>query len=103
MTMNAKRIARKARMILSHPRVTFIMGFLLLFAGICEISETVIEEFLGFEVHAAHGLMLFGLSQIIVSLTHVVEGVEGIGIVASEEEIEEKIGKMSTKADAEGV
>jgi uncharacterized membrane protein len=90
-TVNTKSIARKIRFILTRPHVAIIMGFLLLFAGICEISETVIEEFIGFEVQTAHALIVFGLSQIIVAFTHVVEGLEGIGIATAEQKIENEI------------
>jgi len=98
--MNEKfrQAARKLRNILSKPHVTILMGILLLFAGICEISETVIEEFLGFEVKTAHALIIFALSQIIVAFTHVVEGVESMGLVAVEEKLEDSI-KAASKSD----
>jgi hypothetical protein len=76
---------------LNKPKVTLVVAFLLLFAGIGEIADTVIEEILGFEVHSAHGVIIFATSQMFVALTHILEGMEDVAIVAEAQEVKEEI------------
>ena len=83
-----RRLLHRVGRFLARPQVRLIVGFLLLFAGICEISETVIEEFIGFDVKMAHGMMIFALSQVFVSITHILEGIEDFTIVAEIENVD---------------
>lgn len=77
--------------ILALPQVSLGIGCLLLFAGICEIFETVLEEIIGYEIKTAHGLIIFALSQISIAATHVLEGIEDVSILAETEEIRKDV------------
>jgi uncharacterized membrane protein len=83
-------VLHKIGVYLAKPRVRLLVGFLLLFAGICEISETVIEEFIGVEVRMAHGMIVFALSQVFVAITHILEGIEDFTMVAEIEGVHQK-------------
>lgn len=85
MKTNIRRTINRMGKFLSKPKVSIVVGFLLLFAGVCEIMETTL---LGFEVDAAHGMMIFAASHIVISLTHILEGVEDFAIVAEVAEVE---------------
>ena len=89
--MKLRSTLRRIGKFLSRPQVTLVVAFLLLFAGLCELGETVFEEFLGVEVRAAHGIMLFAISQIFISLTHILEGIEDFAIVAEAEEVKREV------------
>jgi len=60
------------------------MGFIYLNTGILEVFEIATEEFLGFNMKAQHGLMIFGINQILISCTHIIDGLETIECVENE-------------------
>jgi len=50
------------------------MGVLLIVTGVFELFEDTFKDIFGFEVHAHHGIIIFGLFQALHALTTIVEG-----------------------------
>ena len=69
------RILRK---MIRSPYFTLGLGIMLLLCGILEVVETVLEDFIGLEVHSRHGLMIFGIGQILKAFTDIFEGTDNI-------------------------
>ncbi len=74
---------------LKKPGFTMFMGFMLIIAGIIEIAEVVTVEFIGFDVETHHIIILFGFNQLILAISHMIEGMEDVELIREEEEIEE--------------
>lgn len=62
--------------ILKSRYMNMIVGIILIFCGIMEITETALEAFLHVEVGAHHGVIIFGLQQVLISITEIIEGAE---------------------------
>lgn len=69
-----KTIADKLGRFLKSPPMNMILGMALLFVGSMELAETTLEDVLGFEIGAHHGIMLIGLVQGLKALTEMIEG-----------------------------
>jgi hypothetical protein len=54
--------------------MTMAMGIILIFCGLMEIVETSLEAFFDVEIGAHHAVIVIGIQQILLSITHVVEG-----------------------------
>jgi hypothetical protein len=88
---------------LAKPQVNIVVALLLLYAGICELGETAIEEMFGLELKAAHGLMLFAVKQVFIALTDILEGLEDLVIVAEAKEINDEVGEVNKQHEARGI
>lgn len=78
-----KTIAKIGKM-LKHPKFMLIMGSAILLAGVIEVFEITTMEFFGFDIGAEHVILLFGFNQVVIALSHMVEGFENISMVQEE-------------------
>lgn len=79
---NRKSVLLNLKRIFSDPRFNLVLGVLLFAAGILEIFDTVIEDILHIEIKTAHGIMIFSISQIVISFTHIFEGIDNMAKMA---------------------
>jgi hypothetical protein len=77
--------------IILSPHFSMGLGIVLVLCGILEMSETLIEQFMDLDVKGHHGLMIFGLGQIMKSLVDILEGAEGLVIAKVAKTVEEDI------------
>ncbi len=86
-----KKIQRGLKKFLESPKTSLAIGIMLLAAGIFEATETmiekVVEELLGFDIGAHHGVMIFGLSHILLAVVHILEGLEHVGVAEMEKDV----------------
>ena len=74
-----------------------------LYDEVREVYETVIEKMFGIELKAAHGLMLFAVKQVFISLTDILEGFENLAIVAEAKEVKDELGEVNKQHEARGI
>lgn len=86
-----KKLAVKIKQLIRNPIVTMVIGLLMVICGLFEAIETTFEKFLGFNIGAHHGIILFGSIQVLYALLLMVEGLENIGVAAEESELEREI------------
>ena len=84
-------LSRKLHHFLVNPRFTLCMGLMLIICGVLEGMETVFESFIGLEIKGYHGIILFGLSQVVLSVIHIVDGLTEFTVSEVEKEVEEII------------
>jgi hypothetical protein len=101
--MQTRSILTRVGKFLAKPQVNIVVALLLLYAGICELGETVIEKMFGLELKAAHGLMLFAVKQVFISLTDILEGLEDLAIVAEAKEVNDELGEVNKQHEARGI
>ena len=78
----------RIRRFVKNPYVLMFTGFALLLTGIFEATETVFEEFIGFDIKSYHGVIVFGAVKILDSIASVIEGTEKIECECIEAESE---------------
>ncbi len=83
------KITKKLKAILKSPYFSLIMGAILIFCGIMETAEFALEHFIGIEIGTQHGLIIFGMSHILISMIHIVDGLENISLSQLEKEVQE--------------
>lgn len=74
-----KTIADKLGRFLKSPSMNMALGLMLLFVGSMELAETTLEDVLGFEIGAHHGIMLIGLVHGLKGLIEMIEGGREVG------------------------
>lgn len=92
-----KKLRKKLRKIIRSPYFSVGLGVMLLLCGVLEAVETVLEDFMEIEVRTHHGLILYGIGQIMKALTDVFEGTEGLVVMEAAEEVEEEIEALESK------
>lgn len=86
--------------IVHHPRYSLVLGLVLMFCGILEGVETVIEDFFEINVEGQHGIIIFGFGAVLKSLSDILEGSEEI-LVTEEVSmaLNQRDGKGSSNTD----
>ena len=79
-----KKTITKIGKMLKHPKFMLVMGSAILLAGVIEVFEIATMEFFGFDIGAEHVILLFGFNQMVIALSHMVEGIENISMVEEE-------------------
>lgn len=82
---------------ISSPYFSLGLGAVLVLCGILEMTETFLERFMGMEVKAHHGLLIFGLGQFMMSMVHILSGAEGLVVVETAKTLEEEIKEFEKK------
>ena len=59
---------------LEHPSVGLTLGLVLVGMGVFDLAETVLEETIGFEIGAHHGVILLGIVHGLKALTELTVG-----------------------------
>ncbi|PKK89032.1 MAG: hypothetical protein CVV64_16225 [Candidatus Wallbacteria bacterium HGW-Wallbacteria-1] len=79
--------------------VSLFIGVLLVLAGVFELCETAFEAYLGHNIVMAHAVIIFGFSQVMTAIVHILEGTENLVEIAEEKIIAEKEKKLEQKMD----
>jgi hypothetical protein len=79
------------------PHFSMGLGIVLVLCGILETTETFIEQFMVIDVKGHHGIIIFGLGQIMKSLVDILEGVEGLVVAKDAKTLEEEIKEFEKK------
>jgi hypothetical protein len=66
-----------ARIVDSH-HGKVVIGVIVVIASIFDVTETTIEKYLGVEIEAEYGIIIFGFAHILKGITDAMEGAESI-------------------------
>jgi peptidoglycan biosynthesis protein MviN/MurJ (putative lipid II flippase) len=79
---------RRVKHFVGDSRVQLATGLILIVTGVVEIFESAFVEMFGWSVGAHHGVIVFGIVQVLYALTEILEGFENIEIAELSEEVE---------------
>lgn len=97
MNSNLKRFIIRLKGIIRAPQVTLVIGILMVVCGFFEAVETTIERFLDHDIGAHHGIILFGLIQVLYAFILMIEGVENMGTAVEESRLEGEIEELKLR------
>lgn len=92
-----KRFILRLKSLIKAPQVTLIIGLLMVVCGFFEAFETTFESFLGHEIGAHHGIILFGVIQVTYAFILMLEGIENIGTALEESRLESEVEELKIR------
>ena len=71
-----RRVLERIRRFTGHPVTRMVMGLILVVSSIAEGYDTFFDDVSHLRLRAHHGLLLFGLMNVLSSLPDLIEGLE---------------------------